>query len=38
MNQKNLGRAGLKCWLDKHSAVREVVMKPVDHPQAIYCS
>jgi ribosomal protein L2 len=32
VNQKNLGRAGSKCWLDKRPVVRGVVMNPVDHP------
>ncbi|KAG4914348.1 hypothetical protein JHK87_051905 [Glycine soja] len=32
VNQKNLGRAGSKCWLGKRPVVRGVVMNPVDHP------
>ncbi|MFQ6629622.1 hypothetical protein Gotur_008069 [Gossypium turneri] len=32
VNQKNLGRAGSKCWLGKCPVVRGVVMNPVDHP------
>jgi len=32
VNQKNLGRAGSKCWLGKRPIVRGVVMNPVDHP------
>nr|YP_010147974.1 50S ribosomal protein L2 [Veratrum oxysepalum]QQV68333.1 50S ribosomal protein L2 [Veratrum oxysepalum] len=32
VNQKNLGRAGSKCWLGKRPVVRGVAMNPVDHP------
>nr|YP_009869909.1 ribosomal protein L2 [Cratoxylum cochinchinense]YP_009869930.1 ribosomal protein L2 [Cratoxylum cochinchinense]YP_010361221.1 ribosomal protein L2 [Cratoxylum sumatranum]YP_010361242.1 ribosomal protein L2 [Cratoxylum sumatranum]YP_010361304.1 ribosomal protein L2 [Cratoxylum pruniflorum]YP_010361324.1 ribosomal protein L2 [Cratoxylum pruniflorum]YP_010361386.1 ribosomal protein L2 [Cratoxylum maingayi]YP_010361407.1 ribosomal protein L2 [Cratoxylum maingayi]YP_010361552.1 ribosomal prot len=32
VKQKNLGRAGSKCWLGKRPVVRGVVMNPVDHP------
>ncbi|CAJ1978081.1 unnamed protein product, partial [Sphenostylis stenocarpa] len=31
VNQKNLGRAGSKCWLGKCPIVRGVVMNPIDH-------
>ncbi|WVY94782.1 hypothetical protein V8G54_033870 [Vigna mungo] len=31
VNQKNLGRAGSKCWLGKRPIARVVVMNPVDH-------
>ncbi|CAN6454648.1 unnamed protein product [Victoria cruziana] len=30
-NQKSLGRARSKCWLDKCPVVRGVVMNPVNH-------
>ena len=32
VNQKNLGRAGSKCWLGKCPVVRGVVLNPLDHP------
>ncbi|KAK7322115.1 hypothetical protein VNO80_35085 [Phaseolus coccineus] len=35
VNQKNLGRAGSKCWLGKRPIVRGVVMNPVDHPHGV---
>jgi ribosomal protein L2 len=46
VNQKNLGRAGSKCWLGKRPVVRWVVMNPVDHsmgvvkgkPLELYCA
>ncbi|CAI0392547.1 unnamed protein product, partial [Linum tenue] len=32
VNQKSLGRAGSKCWLDKRPVVKGVVTNPIDHP------
>ncbi|GJS12727.1 hypothetical protein Tco_0407199 [Tanacetum coccineum] len=35
VNQKSLGRARSKRWLDKRHVVRGVVMNPVDHPHGV---
>nr|YP_010760056.1 ribosomal protein L2 [Cuscuta corymbosa var. stylosa]WEY29951.1 ribosomal protein L2 [Cuscuta corymbosa var. stylosa] len=32
MNQRSLGRAGVKRWLGKRPIVRGLVMNPIDHP------